>query len=45
MKDQTTVETIVAGFDKRIEEVNIEIANISLPKPIFATLYAFQYDV
>ena len=42
MKDQITIETIVAGFDQMIEEINIEIANISLPKPNAETYYNLE---
>jgi ferredoxin-thioredoxin reductase catalytic subunit len=42
MKDQITVEAIVARFDQRIDEINIEIANISLPKPNAETYYNLE---
>ena len=42
MKDQISVEAIVARFDQRIDEINIEIAKISLPKPNAETYYNLE---
>lgn len=45
MKEQITIETIVAGFDKRIDEIKVEIANISLPKPNAENFYNLEVSV
>ena len=42
MKTDTKIEEILAGFDKRIEAISAEIANISLPNPNGQTYFDLE---
>lgn len=42
MKDQITSDAIIAGFERRIEEINIAIANMVLPKPNAESFYNLE---